>query len=93
MAVMRRHILAADIGGTNSRFGHFSLVQGRLELLQNLWLPTREAESFPALLDQLAEHGFELLPETADFLAVAVAGPRRWAMVCGSTACTSSGAT
>lgn len=82
MAVMRRHILAADIGGTNSRFGHFSLVQGRLELLQCLWLPTREAESFPALLDQLAGQGFDFLPETADFLAVAVAGPVRQGLYC-----------
>ena len=71
-----KHIFAADIGGTNSRFGHFTLdALNELSLADVLWLKTAEVESFPGLLDNLRATGFPLLPEVADLAIFAVAGP------------------
>jgi glucokinase len=71
-----RHILTADIGGTNSRFGHFIVdAAGQLALLEAKWLNTTDAGSFVHLLGNLKDSGFSLLPETADIAVVAVAGP------------------
>jgi glucokinase len=73
---MMRDILAADIGGTNSRFGHFqSGPDGALVLLEKRWLPTAEAASFAELLDQLARSGFSLPAQQADSAVIAIAGP------------------
>ena len=75
---MRRmkHILTADIGGTNSRFGHFTVDENdRLVLTEAKWLKTTDAESFNHLLDNLKSGGFSLLPEAADIAVMAVAGP------------------
>ncbi len=71
-----KSILAADIGGTNSRFGHFRLERdGTLALIATKWLPTSEAESFTRLLEQLGAGDFSLPPEEADLAVIAVAGP------------------
>ncbi len=69
-------ILAADIGGTNSRFAHFDLDEGgKLSLVGTHWLKTREFPSFQALLGGLGDSGFRLRPEEADIAVIAVAGP------------------
>jgi glucokinase len=68
-------ILAADIGGTNSRFAHFRVEAGTLELISTRWLPTTRAASFAGLLDQLRLSGFTLPASEADLAVIAVAGP------------------
>jgi glucokinase len=68
-------ILAADIGGTNSRFAHFRLREGRLSLEGKKWLETGRADSLGGLFAMLRESGFSLLPERADVTVLAVAGP------------------
>ncbi|MBU1001662.1 MAG: glucokinase [Proteobacteria bacterium] len=68
-------ILAADIGGTNSRFAVFEGHEGRLEMGPSVWLPTREAGSFRQLLTNLEASGLPLRPADADIVALAVAGP------------------
>lgn len=76
MSTQQRNILAADIGGTNSRFAHFTLDGRRnLELLSNIWIETEKADSFGALLQNLKESEFPLEPENADIVSIAVAGP------------------
>ncbi|NMC50485.1 MAG: glucokinase [Desulfovibrio sp.] len=71
-----RHLLAADIGGTNSRFGHFlSHADGRIEAAHTLWLPTREAASFGDMLAVLGGSEFPLRPKEADAAVFAVPGP------------------
>lgn len=71
-----RHILAADIGGTNSRFGHFQDDdQDGLALLQTCWLATNSVRSFGELLRQLPADGFSLTADQADAMVIAVAGP------------------
>jgi len=69
-------ILTADIGGTNSRFGHFSIDScGELSLVESIWLRTSEAGSFPELIDNLNNSSFPLKPNSADIVVLAVAGP------------------
>lgn len=69
-------ILAADIGGTNSRFAHFRLDRDdTLILVGTKWLPTAEAASFARLLEQLRASDFSLAPGQADLAVIAVAGP------------------
>jgi glucokinase len=68
-------ILAADIGGTNSRFAHFQLKAGTLALVSTRWLPTTKAASFAELLAQLRISGFSLPANEADIAIIAVAGP------------------
>jgi len=47
-------ILAADIGGTNSRFGIFETKkEGTVHLKKTVWLRTHDASSFRELLDML----------------------------------------
>ncbi len=71
-----KKILAADIGGTNSRFAHFQIDRdGPLELVDSKWLSTTEADSFPRLLEQLSSSDFTLPLEQADMTVIAVAGP------------------
>lgn len=68
------HILSADIGGTNSRFGHFSIdASGRLRLERNCWLDTKQAHSLGELFEMLAASDFDLPPKEADAAALAVA--------------------
>jgi glucokinase len=71
-----KKILAADIGGTSSRFGSFT-VDGRGTLMRrdSQWLPTGEASSFEELVGQLRAGPLSLKPEEADLAVIAVAGP------------------
>jgi glucokinase len=71
-----KHILAADIGGTNSRFGHFRAGDdGTLSLAKTHWLKTQQASSAGDLIERLKAEGFSLAPEEADIAVFAVAGP------------------
>lgn len=73
---MTKRILAADIGGTNSRFGAFSVDnKNRLELLASRWLDTRAYSSFRDLLYELETGGFDIPVSSADAAVFAVAGP------------------
>ncbi len=73
---MLKTILAADIGGTNSRFAHFQTdLKTTLDLVGTKWLPTTEAESFAELLEQLRLSDFTLPADKADIAVIAVAGP------------------
>jgi glucokinase len=69
-------ILAADVGGTNSRFAHFTADSaGGLVLRNTVWLETSSADSFTALIQQLGESDLGLAPREADAAVFAVAGP------------------
>ena len=71
-----KNILSADIGGTNSRFGHFSIDdEGRLSLIESIWLKTDEAGSFSDLIGNLRKSSFAFKPGNADLVIIAVAGP------------------
>ncbi|TKB26191.1 glucokinase [Desulfopila sp. IMCC35006] len=75
-AIIKQNILAADIGGTNSRFAHFQIDQnGSLELMDVKWLATNKADSFGQLLEQLRLSDAPFLVEEADIAVIAVAGP------------------
>jgi glucokinase len=70
------NILAADIGGTHSRFAHFSAdAEGNLSLIEIKWLSTAEATSFGQLIETLRAGETSLRPEDADIVAIAIAGP------------------
>jgi glucokinase len=70
------HILAADIGGTNSRFAAFDFDPGAgLHLIASKWLETQGASSFVSLLETLAASDFPLPFKDADIAVFAVAGP------------------
>lgn len=71
-----KNLLIADIGGTNSRFAHFTGDQnGKLSLVKTQWFKTRDFTSFKLLIDRLEKSGFSLLPRNADFTVIAIAGP------------------
>jgi glucokinase len=73
-----RRILAADIGGTSSRFGLFAHLPGREpELLASRSIPTDSVRSLSELLDRLRDAGLEVEPAAADRIVLAVAGPVR----------------
>lgn len=71
-----KKILAADIGGTNSRFAYFS-IDGSvgLDLVETKWLETKEFSSFGNLIEGLLSGGFPVSPAGADAVVIAVAGP------------------
>ncbi|MEJ2696491.1 MAG: glucokinase [Candidatus Sulfobium sp.] len=70
------NILSADIGGTHSRFAHFTAdSDGGLKLIEVKWLKTTDVRSFGELLDKLRESGASLRPEEADIVVIAIAGP------------------
>ncbi len=69
------HILAADIGGTNCRFGHFEFVTGQAPLLLEAFsVPTASVDTFAQALERLRDSGFGLDPMEADRIVLAVAG-------------------
>jgi len=69
-------ILAADIGGTSSRFASFTACgKGDLRHEASQWLSTEEASSFEGLIEGLERTPFPLRPEEADMAVIAVAGP------------------
>lgn len=70
------NILAADIGGTNSRFARFEADEnGQLSMVRTLWLRTGESGSFRELIGRLKESGFSLMPDQIHMAVIAVAGP------------------
>jgi glucokinase len=71
-----KNIISADVGGTNSRFGHFSIDdEDNLSLVDSIWLRTDEAGSFSDLIRNLGKSGFSFKPRDADIVIIAVAGP------------------
>jgi glucokinase len=74
--VEMKNILSADIGGTNSRFGHFSIdAEGTLTFAESIWLETTEAGSFTDLIGNLRKSSFSFEPAHADIVIIAIAGP------------------
>ncbi|WP_338666983.1 glucokinase [Pseudodesulfovibrio methanolicus] len=67
-------ILAADIGGTNSRFALFEARGTGLEMLDSIWLQTHGARTFPELVEQLWDSDFPVRPGTFDAAVLAPAG-------------------
>lgn len=67
-------ILAADIGGTYSRFGLFETDGGRLRALSSGQVSSAGPD-FAAVLDNLLLTHPDLAPARADRIALAVAGP------------------
>lgn len=75
MRERRRHILAADIGGTNCRLARFSLLpEGRLVRERAVWVGSPALQTMEHLLAAL-ERELELHPAHADATVLAVAGP------------------
>jgi glucokinase len=71
-----KNILTADIGGTNSRFAHFtSDDNGNLSLLNTIWFQTGEVSSFEELISGLNIKSFSILPDQTDVTVIAIAGP------------------
>jgi len=71
-----KSILAADIGGTNSRFAHFTLDEkGKLALNNTCWLETGKSTSLSQLLGLLTRSEFSLAIDQSDIAVLAVAGP------------------
>lgn len=67
-------ILAADIGGTNCRFGVFSLENGLLRLQRAIWIPTSSVSCTGDFLLSM-ERETELPVEDAGCVVAAIAGP------------------
>lgn len=65
-------ILAADIGGTFTRFALFGTDPLRLE--HGMWLPSAVSD-FPSLLDALTQARPDMAPACADMFVMAVSGP------------------
>ena len=77
-----RHLLAADIGGTNCRLARFALTRdGRLELVRSVWLESPCVQTTGHLLTAL-ERELKLHPARADATVLALGGPVRDG-VCG----------
>lgn len=71
-----KKILAADIGGTNSRFSHFEWdPENGLHQVKSIWLETKDYGSFPELMKDFGVSDFTLKPEGADVAVLAIAGP------------------
>ncbi|TVM18742.1 glucokinase [Oceanidesulfovibrio indonesiensis] len=69
-------VLAADIGGTSSRFGQFTVgADGTLAMERTVRFPTAESGSFAALVERLAEEGIDT--GAADAAVFAVPGAVR----------------
>lgn len=76
-------ILAADIGGTHSRFMSFTLPDGQngpggaadLRPGDEAWIPTDSVDSFAGLLGALKDKGFPHAPDTVEATVLAVPGP------------------
>ncbi|MCJ2163962.1 MULTISPECIES: glucokinase [unclassified Pseudodesulfovibrio] len=75
-------ILAADIGGTNSRFALFESHDAGLAMVDSIWLETHGAATFPQLLEQLWESDFSAHPGGFDAAVLAPAGAVIGGKVC-----------
>lgn len=72
------NILCADIGGTNSRFAHFTMDEaepGGLKIGAIRWIATDSAGSLADQLRTLYRGDFPLPPAKTDLAVLAVAGP------------------
>lgn len=69
-----QRILAADIGGTNARFGCFFVEDGQLRLERVSWMPSSGLRDTEAVLRTL-QHRLDLELSPQDVLALALAGP------------------
>ena len=70
-----RHILAADIGGTNCRLARFALTpEGELRKERSVWLESPGLSTTEHLLDA-RERKLELHPAAADATVLAIGGP------------------
>ncbi len=73
---MAELILAADIGGTNSRFAVFEIEPGgRPALREKIWLKTSSARSFSELIEQLVSGSLGHILTQTRAAALAIAGP------------------
>jgi glucokinase len=78
---MHKKILAADIGGTNSRFALFSCTDSKnsaskdLSLIEKVWLTTKDANSFSQLLENLKTTNLGKDLDQIDCAVFAAAGP------------------
>ncbi len=80
------HVLAVDIGGTNSRFAAFETsADGQLIMKEKIWLSSKEARSFAHLLEMLADSEFPYSPQDFDITVIAVAGPVLRGVSCNIT--------
>lgn len=71
-----KRILAADIGGTHSRFGFFQVdANGGLSSVETCWIDTAKSTSFSHLLSLLEQTNFSLPVDQSDIAVLAVAGP------------------
>lgn len=71
-------LFVADIGGTNSRIGHFEVVGRRdARLVDSRSFPTDSVSSLTELFAVLRKSGFGLSPLEASYAVLAVAGPVR----------------
>jgi glucokinase len=69
-------LIAADIGGTHSRFGIFRASgDGGLSLIKVIWLKTADYKSFDGLIEGLRSGDPPIVPEDADMVVIAIAGP------------------
>jgi len=67
-------ILAADIGGTNSRFALFEARDADLAMVDSIWLEAHGARTFPELVEQLWASEFPVRPGSFDAPVLAPAG-------------------
>jgi len=75
-------ILAADIGGTNSRFALFETRGDDFVIIDSIWLDTHGAATFPELLEQLWSSKFSTNPGEFDSAVVAAAGAVKGGVEC-----------
>ncbi len=71
------NIIAADIGGTNSRFGWFEAWPEGLVCKKTVWFKSLEFQSFGQLASRVRHSGLGLAPEDADLAVIAVPGAVR----------------
>ena len=77
-------VLAADIGGTNSRFARFDLGEADAKLLSECILPSKSFTSFSALLGELRTREFWTSAEDVDCFVIAISGPVQRGKYCQS---------
>ena len=73
---MGKIILTADIGGTNSRFGYFSIgLNDNLSLIDSFWLKTGDHKSIESLLKASQDNRSASASDHIEEAVIAVAGP------------------
>lgn len=70
------NVIAADIGGTNSRFGLFTVTTpNEFNLVDDIWLQTNEFNSLDSIIEHLIKINFIRPSDTAQQFSIAVPGP------------------